>query len=64
VVRSTCGYEPEQLLSFSARFSAPVIPGDMLQTHVWQEDDEIFFTTSVPEKQLIVLSNGYATIDI
>ncbi len=64
VLRTTCNYQPERMLSFSARFAAPVIPGDMLQTHIWQDEDEIYFTTSVPEKDLIVLSNGFATIDI
>ncbi len=64
VVRTTCDYQPEKLLSFSTRFSAPVIPGDMLQTHIWEEEEEIYFTTSVPEKDLIVLSNGFATLDI
>ncbi len=62
VVRACCDYQPERLLSFAARFSAPVIPGDLLQTHIWVDEDEIYFTTSVPERQQIVLSNGYATI--
>ena len=62
VVRSCCNYQPERLLSFAARFSAPVMPGDLLQTHIWVDEDEIYFTTSVPERQQIVLSNGYATI--
>ena len=38
------------------------MPGDLLQTHIWVDEDEIYFTTSVPERQQIVLSNGYATI--
>ena len=62
MLRSCCNYQPERLLSFAARFSAPVMPGDLLQTHIWVDEDEIYFTTSVPERQQIVLSNGYATI--
>ncbi|MBT7663399.1 MAG: 3-alpha,7-alpha,12-alpha-trihydroxy-5-beta-cholest-24-enoyl-CoA hydratase [Rhodospirillaceae bacterium] len=64
VLRAACDYEPERMLSFSARFSAPVIPGDLLQTHIWEDEDEIYFTTSVPERDLIVLSNGFATIAV
>ena len=62
IVRTCCDYQPERLRSFSARFSAPVMPGDKLQTHIWVDEDEIYFTTSVPEREQIVLSNGYATI--
>lgn len=63
VLRSVCDYRPERLKSFAARFSAPVFPGDKLQTHIWQDEDEIYFTTGVPERQTIVLSNGYAVIE-
>jgi acyl dehydratase len=62
VVRTCCDYQPERLQSFAARFSAPVMPGDRLQTHIWVDDEEIFFTTSVPEREQIVLSNGHAVI--
>jgi acyl dehydratase len=62
VVRSVCDYQPERVSSFAARFSAPVFPGDTLQTHIWQDEDEVYFTTGVPERDTIVLSNGYAVI--
>jgi len=63
VVRAVLDYEPERLKSFAARFSAPVFPGDRLQTHIWQEDEEVFFTTTVPERETMVLSNGHAVIE-
>jgi len=63
VVRSVLDYEPERLKYFAARFSAPVFPGDRLQTHVWHEDDEVFFTTTVPERETMVLSHGHARIE-
>lgn len=63
VVRSVLNYQPERLRSFGARFSAPVFPGDMLQIHIWQDDEEIRFTATVPERETIVLSKGYALIE-
>jgi len=62
VIRACCDYQVERMTSFSARFSAPVMPGDLLQAHIWDDEDEIYFTTSVPAREQIVLSNGYAII--
>jgi len=63
IVRSVLDYQPARLKTFAARFSAPVFPGDRLQTHIWQEDDEVFFTTGVPDRESIVLNNGHAVIE-
>ena len=63
VVQAACDYQPERMTSFAARFSAPVYPGERLSTEIWQEGAEVHFRTSVPERETLVLSNGYARID-
>jgi acyl dehydratase len=62
VVQACTGYRPERVRSFAARFSAPVFPGDRLTTHIWEEDDGVHFTTSVPERDTVVLTNGFAVL--
>lgn len=62
VVRTMCGYDPSRLKSFAARFSAPVFPGEKLQVHVWREDEGIHFTVTVPARDIMVLTNGFAEL--
>tara|TARA_R110002167_G_scaffold30252_2_gene100108 strand:- start:377 stop:1234 length:858 start_codon:yes stop_codon:yes gene_type:complete len=62
VLRSACDYEPERMESFAARFSAPVFPGEKLQVHVWDEDEGVHFMATVPERDTVVLSNGFAEV--
>jgi acyl dehydratase len=43
----------------SARFAAPVIPGDVLRTSIWQGNDGIVFVTHTA-KGALVLDRGVA----
>jgi len=36
ILRGACGGDPARLRAFSARFSAPVLPGDVLTTEGWK----------------------------
>jgi hypothetical protein len=42
--------------------SAPVYPGETLITDIWQDGEELFFRTRVPERDLVVLNNGHAVL--
>ncbi len=48
----------ENLKSYSARFSSPVIPGDSLQTKVWQVNSNLFLLEVYNAKGEAVLRNG------
>jgi acyl dehydratase len=44
------------------RFSAPVFPGETLCTEIWRREEGISFRTRVPQRDAVVLNNGYATL--
>jgi acyl dehydratase len=57
-----CGGDPTRLRSLSARFSAPVYPGETIRTEAWIDGEVVSFRALVPERGLVVLSNGRADI--
>lgn len=61
VLKNICAYDPRRLQSISARFSAPVYPGDTLRTEIWADSAEISFRASVPERSTVI-DNGQARL--
>ncbi|GMR37622.1 hypothetical protein PMAYCL1PPCAC_07817 [Pristionchus mayeri] len=45
--------------AMKVRFSAPVLPGQTLETHMWDEGDRVVFETKIKETGKTVVSNGY-----
>lgn len=62
ILRAGLDYDPARLRSLSARFTAPVFPGDLLRTELWLDDCTISFRCLVPERDSVVLNNGRATV--
>lgn len=68
VLRAFGGSDPDNFKSFEARFASPVMPGDTLQTLMWETDADaegfaqIIFLTKVKETGKVVLANGRARI--
>lgn len=62
VVQRFCAGNPALLSSIEARFSAPVFPGETLRTEIWVGDATADFRTVVAERDVEVLSGGYATL--
>jgi peroxisomal enoyl-CoA hydratase 2 len=68
LLRGFGGSDPRNFKTFECRFSAPVIPGDELETLMWETGKtvdgakEIIFETRVNGKA--VLGNGHALIRI
>ncbi len=48
----------EQFKSYSARFSAPVIPGETLQVKVWRVDSSLYLLEAYNDKGQAVLRHG------
>lgn len=58
-----CDYEAARLKSISARFSAPVFPGDSIELHFWRDGQQVSFLARVPERDSMVLSHGQAVCE-
>lgn len=63
VLATACDYDPSRLACIGARISAPVYPGDTLQTEVWLDGNVVSFRTVVPGRgNVVVLNNGRAEL--
>lgn len=61
VMKALCGNEPARLKRFDVRFSAPVFPGEAILIDIWNEGEgRAAFRATVPERDVMVLNNGYA----
>ncbi|GMR37624.1 hypothetical protein PMAYCL1PPCAC_07819, partial [Pristionchus mayeri] len=45
--------------AIKVRFASPVLLGETLETHMWDEGDRVVFETKVKETGKTVISNGY-----
>ncbi|PWE31456.1 3-alpha,7-alpha,12-alpha-trihydroxy-5-beta-cholest-24-enoyl-CoA hydratase [Pararhodobacter marinus] len=57
-----CENDPARLKSLRARFSAPVMPGDSIETRIWREGTGVAFESRVPGRDVTVLKGGYADV--
>ena len=62
VLKTICDYDFTLITGFQARFSAPVFPGDILTTDMWQDRNIISFRCRVKGRESIVLNNGMCTL--
>jgi acyl dehydratase len=58
-----CGSDPRRLSSISARFTAPVVPGETVRTQSWQEGNHIRFSAISIDSDTVVIDGGTASID-
>jgi len=63
IVQAACNNDATRLTQLDTRFSSPVFPGETLVCEMWREGKEaIRFRAKVKERDLMVLSHGYAGI--
>jgi len=58
VLQAITGYDPDQILSHQARFSAPVFPGDVITVDLWRDAKQISFEARVKDRGATVIKNG------
>ena len=62
VLGAYCDYDPARMQSFDVRFSKPVYPGETLAFEAWHVDSGVAFQARAPERDMLVLKNGYSRI--
>jgi acyl dehydratase len=58
VLQAITDYDPNQILSHQARFSAPVFPGDTITVDLWRDGTVISFEARVKDRDATVIKNG------
>ena len=59
LLHAICGSDPASFGGMGGRFKSPVIPGETLEVHAWEEGEEILFQTRVGDR--VVFDNGVMT---
>jgi acyl dehydratase len=62
VLQAITDFDPEQIRSHQARFSAPVIPGDTITVDLWRDGKEISFEARVKARNATVIKNGLTVL--
>jgi len=62
ILQTICDYDHTLIEGFDARFSLPVLPGDVITTDMWQDGNIVSFQCSVKERDAVVLRNGKCTL--
>jgi acyl dehydratase len=58
VLATACGDDPAIVRQFDVRFTAPVFPGDRIETDVWIDGDVVSFRCRVPDRAIVAINNG------
>lgn len=62
LLRTYGDYDPSSLRRIGVRFSAPVYPGETIRTEMWQVPDGIRFRARSLDRDVVVLTNGFAQV--
>lgn len=56
LLHALCDSDPARFGSMGGRFKSPVVPGEVLEVHAWEEDGRVMFQTRVGDR--VVFDNG------
>jgi acyl dehydratase len=62
LIRTLCDYDAARLAAISLRFSAPMLPGDLLRFAIWRDGSQVRFRADVDARGVTVLDHGTATV--
>jgi len=62
VIHACAEGDAERLREIALRFTAPVFPGDTIETHIWLEAGRLHFRAMAVERGVVVADNGVATL--
>ncbi|XP_071487807.1 peroxisomal multifunctional enzyme type 2-like [Diadema antillarum] len=63
VLKQYAGNDVTKFKAIKVRFSKPVIPGQTIQTDMWQEGSRIHFESKVAETSQVCISGAYVDLD-
>ena len=64
ILKTICDYDYTLIESFDARFTSPVLPGDVITTDMWQDGNIVSFRCTVKDRDTIVLRNGKCVLAV
>ena len=59
LLHALCDSDPARFGGMGGRFKSPVVPGETLEVHAWEEDGRVMFQTRVGDR--VVFDNGVMT---
>ena len=64
ILKTICDYDFTLITGFDVRYSAPVYPGDIITTEMWQDRNVVSFRCRVKERDVVVINNGKCTLAV
>ncbi len=58
ILGTICEYDPTLIHRLEGRFAAPALPGDTLETQMWQSANVVAFRVLATERDVVVVSHG------
>lgn len=58
ILAHVAGYDHTRFRSFDVRFTAPIYPGEHVQTQIWVDGTVVSFRCRSPERDVMVLDHG------
>ena len=58
ILRTVLDYESSRIGAMRVRFTAPVLPGDTIRTHIWCDASKISFRSTTAGRDVVVLDCG------
>jgi acyl dehydratase len=58
VLQAYAAFDPRRIASHAVRFSAPVLPGDVVSIDMWKDGPIVSFEARVRARDLVVVKNG------
>jgi acyl dehydratase len=62
VIHACAESDAARLREIALRFTAPVFPGDTIETHIWQQADRLHFRAIATQRNVVVADNGVAKL--
>jgi acyl dehydratase len=62
ILAAVCDYDETRIRAFDVRFTAPVFPGERIDTEIWVDGDLISFRCRVAERGVVAIDRGRCLI--